>query len=164
MRVRARWGLVAAVLLCGLLLPTGSPTAAPGRAATYWNPVVRTDFPDPFVLSEGPLLHAYATNSMGSNIQVLSSTDGADWRAHGDALPSLPAWAARGHTWAPAVLKVGTGYVLYFTARHRTAGIPCIGAATGPSPRGPFGDPAPHPVMCQPDRGGSIDPSPFVER
>ena len=164
MRVRALVGLVVAATVCGLLLPAGSPSAAPGASSTYWNPVFPRDFPDPFVLAEGDLLHAYATNGWGGNIQVLSSTDGASWRAFGDALPSLPAWAAPGRTWAPALLKVGSRYVLYFTARHRTAKIPCIGAATAPSARGPFRDPAPHPVMCQPDRGGSIDPSPFVER
>jgi hypothetical protein len=163
MRVRARGGLVLAALVA-VLLPGGSPDAAPGRPTTYWNPVVPLDFPDPFVLADGPLLHAYATNGYGANIQVLSSPDGVTWTAFGDVLPRLPGWAAPDHTWAPSVLKVGTRYVLYFTARHRTAGIPCIGAATGLSPRGPFSDPAAHPVMCQPDRGGSIDPSPFVER
>ena len=49
MRFRARSGLVLVALLCGLLLPTGGPAAAPGATSTYRNPVLPLDFPDPFV-------------------------------------------------------------------------------------------------------------------
>jgi beta-xylosidase len=40
--------------------------------------------------------------------------------------------------------------------------LPCIGRATSASPEGPFVDTSTQPIVCTPDRGGSIDPNPFV--
>jgi arabinan endo-1,5-alpha-L-arabinosidase len=78
-----------------------------------------------------------------------------------DALPRLPDWAEPGFTWAPAVTHSDAGWVLAFTARHAASGRQCIGVATSPVVGGPY-DAAAEPLVCDVDRGGSIDPS-FVE-
>jgi hypothetical protein len=61
------------------------------------------------------------------------------------------------------VLRRDNGSVLYFAARSRTLGLPCIGAATAQGIEGTYTSPDPEPLVCQPDLGGSIDPQPFVD-
>jgi beta-xylosidase len=159
--------LVIAVLVAASTGLTMAPTSARplfSTSPTYTNPVIPLDFPDPFVLNDGGTFVAYATNANGPNIQVMSSVDLRTWAFHRDALPSLPAWAVPGKTWAPSVLRTGAGrYVLFFTAQHRTGGVPCIGSAAGPTAYGPFSPISKDPIVCQPSRGGSIDPSPFTD-
>jgi len=123
------------------------------------------DFPDPFVLPYGGTTFAYATNSAEGNIQIIDSTDLSHWSAVGNALPTLPRWAAPNATWAPAVLPLGSRLVLYYSAvvAGPLGGEQCISAATATDPRGPFIDNSASPLVCQPDLGGSIDPSPFVD-
>lgn len=145
----------------------GAPFA-PGQAAEpSFVPVLRTDFPDPFILPVDDHFLAYATNSAGTNVQVARSSDLVHWervrdggRAH-DAMPVLPAWAREGWTWAPEVAHVGASYLLYFTARERSSGRQCIGVARASDPLGPFTSDAAEPLVCQRDLGGSIDASPF---
>jgi len=135
-----------------------------GPVGTYRNPVLAADFPDPFVLNDNGVYVALATNAYGHNVQLVTSPDLRTWVLHRDALPALPAWAVPGRTWAPSMLRTTGGYVLYYTARHRTGGIHCIGRAFGTAPTGPFVDPNPIPLVCQSGyRGGSIDPSPYVD-
>lgn len=124
-------------------------------------PVIRADFPDPFLLPVGSRTLAFATNHGDTNVQVAISADLKDWRRLPDALPMLPAWARRGFTWAPEVIAVDGGYVLYFTARDARSGLQCIGAATAVDPRGPYTPQGAAPLVCDTARGGSIDPSPF---
>ncbi len=123
------------------------------------------DFPDPFVLRVGGDYFAYGTNSVGGNIQIIESTDLLHWSALGNALVSLPKWAVAGATWAPAVVQLGSTYVLYYSAivAGSGGGEMCISAATSTQPQGPFTDTSAAPVVCQPSLGGSIDPSPFVD-
>lgn len=150
------------------VLASPSPSATPGRVAapapprTFSNPVIDRDFPDPDLLRVGASYYAYATNSGGTNVQVASSRDLVAWERLGDALPSLPAWARPGRTWAPDVSATPFGFVLYFTAQHADSGRQCIGVATSVSPAGPFRAAA-SPIMCQLDLGGSIDPASFVD-
>src|SRR3954447_17420009 len=124
---------VLAVLLSVLAVARpGSSLAVPvaGPVGTYRNPVLPSDFPDPFILDERGVYFAYATNANGPNIQVVSSPDLRHWQLYRHALPSLPARAVAGVTWAPSVLKTGDGnYVLYYTARDRGSGLSCIGRA-----------------------------------
>jgi putative cell wall-binding protein len=153
--------LVAAMALLGTTLPA---RAADTTAATYTNPVVGRDSPDPFVLRVGNTYVAYTTNTAGENVPVLTSTDLAHWTSAGDALPELPSWVGPGRNWSPSVLAVdATHYVLYYTALDAAAGHQCIGVATASTPTGPFSDAGPDagPLMCQLDRAGSIDPSAF---
>jgi Glycosyl hydrolases family 43 len=122
------------------------------------------DFPDPDVILAGSTYFAYATNSVAGNIQIIQSTNLTNWTSVGNALPSLPAWAAPDATWAPAVALIGGVYVLYYAAlvAGPGGGEECISVATATQPQGPFNDSSTAPLECQPALGGSIDPSPFI--
>ena len=137
-------------------------------------PVYDGDFPDPFVLvAPDGRYFAYGTQTGDLNIQVMESEDLAQWYPRGDALPKLPPWAGWGRTWAPAVLERdgarGSGgvpqkeYVLYYAVRYEAAGRQAISVATAADPAGPFTDRSDTPLIFQEERGGSIDPSPFVD-
>jgi beta-xylosidase len=123
------------------------------------------DFPDPDVLDVGGSYFAYATNSVGGNIQIIESSDLTHWSAVGNALPKLPAWAAPDGTWAPSVIQLGGTFVLYYAAiAPSLEGVDeCISVATATQPQGPFVDSSAAPLECQPTLDGSIDPSPFVD-
>ena len=133
--------------------------------ATYQNPVLPHDFPDPFVLRTGTTYYAYATNAFGKNVQVAQSRDLVTWTDLADALPKLPSWAASNAdlTWAPAVLERPGSYVLYYTARDVASGVQCVSRAIAATPEGPYVDTSSSPFVCQTNICGSIDPSPFVD-
>ena len=126
-------------------------------------PVLPYDFADPDVVEIGGRFYGYATNGGGGNVQLIRSADLVHWEWLGDALPSLPPWASPGRTWAPAVLPRPGYAVLFYAARERASGRQCIGAAFAPRPEGPFVDGSARPFLCQHERGGSIDPSAFVD-
>ncbi len=138
--------------------------------ASYVNPVINQDFPDPFVLRQGSTYYAFATNAAGKNVQSARSSDLAHWMLLPDALPTLPAWAASNAslTWAPSVLQRGpSSFVMYYTARDTASGFQCISHAEATAPGGPYVDATTSPFVCQVSGAqslcGSIDPSPFVD-
>jgi beta-xylosidase len=145
---------VAAVLVTAAACANGDPV-------TFTNPVYQQNFPDPGVIQVGDTWFAYGTNNVVDNVPLLTSTDLVHWTEHGDVLPQVGAWATNGNTWAPEVLRTDAGkYVLYYTARWSKADRQCIGTAVADDPHGPF-EPAPEPLVCQADEGGSIDASPY---
>ena len=148
-------------------IPEPTPTLIP-TPATFTNPVLDQDFPDPDVLKVSNVYYAYATNANDLNIQSARSIDLVHWDVLGDALPELPAWAVQefGWAWAPEVFSPGEGqYVMYFTARFAIGfdGMQCIGVAMAKGPDDAFISSNPEPFICQTDQGGSIDPSAFVD-
>jgi beta-xylosidase len=148
---------LATVLVAGPAA-TAIPAAAP--TGSYTNPIYSGDFPDPHVLNDRGTFVASATNANGPNIQIVTSPDLKNWVLHRDALPSLPSWAVPGKTWAPTLARVGTTFVLYYTARRKADGLHCIGRASGPTSHGPFRDVSTRPLVCQGGvLRGSIDPS-----
>ncbi len=96
------------------------------------------------------------------------------WLHERDAMPHPPPWVdiyeadPSGPLWAPAVVKVGHHYVMWFTAPwadpHPTDGIDypkCVGWATARSPLGPFTNRrATRPALCQLADHGTIDALP----
>lgn len=138
------------------------------------------DFPDPFVAKFGDTYYGYSTSSNISAVQVIKSTDAVHWSWVGDAFvgpggyvgatSAGSGWADLSPTWAPGVVERPSNpssqrYVLYYTATSKvggTAGKPCIGRATSANPYGPFVDEMTQPLLCTPERGGSIDPNPIV--
>ncbi|MFC6665801.1 glycoside hydrolase family 43 protein [Deinococcus radiopugnans] len=140
---------------------TATPT--PASAATFRNPVLDENFPDPGILRVGKVYHAYSTNGGGANVPHAVSRDLVHWEVTGDAMPVLPPWAIGGRTWAPEVTQIGGGFALYFTALDEASGRQCIGVATAASPAGPFRDASRKPLVCQIGEGGSIDASPFKD-
>src|SRR5437588_4801200 len=139
------------------LIALGSCAAAaqPSRA-TYTNPVLDADFPDPTVIrAPDGYYYGYATQTQRGgkwvNIQLARSTDLVHWRYYGDALPAKPGWAAKTQDfWAPHVQRDGRRYILYFSAKPDTSddrhGM-CLGVATATSPLGPFVDTG-RPLLC----------------
>jgi beta-xylosidase len=96
-------------------------------------------------------------------VQRMASSDLVRWQPVTDGLPLLPLWAKPGTTWAPAALKRGLTYVLYYTVRDRASGRQCISRAMSVLPQGPYLDLSLGPLVCQLDRGGSIDPEPVLD-
>ena len=151
----------------GIVL-AGACEAEPRAAADIRNPVLRRDFPDPFLLAADGRIYAYATNSGGLRVQVSSSDDLAHWSTPTDALVRLPAWVnqQKPDVWAPEAMRVDSHYVLYFSARSSTlvrpdgAGRLCIGTAVSKQPDRDF---IPHdtPMICDEFAEGVIDVSPF---
>ncbi len=121
------------------------------------------DFADPSVMRVGSTYYAYATNSVGGNIQIIESTNLTHWTAVGSALPHLPTWAIPNYTWAPSVAYIGGKYDLYYAVDPTGSSSECISVATSGSPQGPFVDSSSAPLECAPSLGGAIDPDAFVD-
>lgn len=155
-------GQGAVALMAAVAAPCGrAEQSVAGEAGVA--PVLPYDFPDPFVVEHGGAYYGYATNGGGGNIQLVRSADLVSWEWLGNALPALPAWAGRGRTWAPSVLRRGDTWVLYYTAHETASGDQCTTFATAAHPAGPFTDTSNGPFLCQWGEGGSIDPSPFLD-
>ena len=132
--------------------------------------------PDPEIVLSGDVYFLFATNGWSGkgfyNVPVWKSSNLENWEWAGDALPKVGSWAQGLFTWAPGVLQTDTGWVLYYTARVKgttedpafPAGEQCIGVATSDKPQGPYVDRNDEPFICQHSLGGSIDPSPFVDK
>ena len=146
--------------------PAGSSSVAPSAPVAgegeFVNPVIDIDFPDPHVVRFDEAYYAYATG-----FRYSTSPDLVDWQ-HPRILELRSLWTSR-DLWAPEVAMTSAGYILYYTGRSSLAtpsgDLPpqCVGRAVGDTPEGPFVDELPEPWLCQPDEGGTIDASPFVD-
>jgi GH43 family beta-xylosidase len=127
------------------IIPRDRLTAAPAGAMTpspkppYDNPVIPADCPDPGVLADGGAFYMVCT---GGRFRIRRSDDLVLWDDTGAFVlaGSKPPWSANGNRdWAPEIHKVGAQYVAYFTAADGDDHL-AIGAASAPSPTGPFTD------------------------
>jgi arabinan endo-1,5-alpha-L-arabinosidase len=152
------------------LAACATPELQPRPSATYTNPVLDSDFPDPAVLraSDG-YYYVYATQGEHDgrmlNIQVARSGDLVTWERLGDALPAKPAWASLTQDfWAPHVAEHDGRYYLYYSAKPDAAledtsrGL-CLAVATAEQPQGPFTDVG-RPLQCG-EGFVNIDPMAF---
>jgi len=125
------------------------------------------DLADPFVLNVdrpiGERSFVFGTQTPDANLPVLITKGIIRSEKVQDALPTLPAWAADGGSWAPAVLQRDDRFVLYYTTTDAASGRQCISVATSPSAEGPNADISAAPLVCPVELGGAIDPSPFVD-
>jgi hypothetical protein len=143
------------LLIAGLVLltavavvpPADSEPAAAFAGAPWFEPskMYTQNFPDPTVVRDGSTYYAYATETGGSYVPVMSSTDLKNWTARpaynpasyglgacagsfdqyfNDGLPCPAAWALRlpsDHphlktpTWAPGVAKIGNKWMMFYT-------------------------------------------------
>jgi arabinan endo-1,5-alpha-L-arabinosidase len=137
-------------------------------SATYVNPVLDADFPDPTVIkAPDGNYYGYATQTQRDgkwvNIQLARSSDLVHWQYLGDALPAKPGWASSTQDfWAPHVEQSGDRYIMYYSAKPDNSderhGL-CLGVATAGSPLGPFVDMG-HPLECG-EGFVNIDPMAF---
>jgi arabinan endo-1,5-alpha-L-arabinosidase len=82
--------------------------------ATYQNPVVGFDSPDPDVLRPGSQYYVFTTASDYVNIPEYTSSDLSHWHHQpGDGLAHLPTWSTPGRTWAPGVVPLGGRWLMY---------------------------------------------------
>ena len=155
-----------------MLIALGIALAGFAREPLH-EPVLKENFPDPHIIKVGDRYIAYSTTTARRNVPVAVSSDLVQWsrltdpakpKQLYDAMPTLPAWAGTGFTWAPEVLPVDGGYRLYFSAPHRTLKVQCIGVAASTDPLGPFVPQGSEPLVCQPELGGTIDAHPFRDR
>lgn len=147
-----------------------TPAAPDAPRASYENPVLDSDFPDPAVLRAADgFYYVYATqgehDGVMHNIQVARSSDLVSWERLGDALPAKPAWASRTQDfWAPHVAEHDGRYFLYYSAKPDAAltdtsrGL-CLAVATAERPEGPFTDIG-RPLQCG-EGFVNIDPMSF---
>jgi beta-xylosidase len=148
---------------CASRQTTHDPSRGPAEGA------LDGDFADPFILPGGDAYHAFATGAGRYHLQIARSRDLAAWTHLGEALPELPAWAAKaeGLTWAPSALMRNGWYILYYTTRDALSGFQCISRAQARRPEGPYVDDSTQPLVCQVSGDasfcGSIDPSPFLD-
>ena len=140
--------------------------------------VALADAPDPSVERFGNRYYAYTTGTTwGNHIGVLvsdhpdrefrtitgepygsSAFPTIDWRR-----PVRP-WQRAGTTHAPAVIRWGGRYVMYYTAQTAAGhgGRYCLSVATAVRPEGPFVDSTTKPWLCMDFACGAIDPDPVV--
>jgi hypothetical protein len=148
-----RRGRVLSVLLIVLTVAAVGPAMQAAPAAAFaggpWfepSKPYTQNFPDPTVVRDGSTYYAYATETGGSYLPAMSSTDLTTWTARpaynpatfglgtcaggydqyfNDALPCPAAWAVRlpsSHphlntpVWAPGVAKIGGKWRLYYAA------------------------------------------------
>jgi beta-xylosidase len=170
--LRAARMLRAVLAALFLLLPMAVPVQpAEGAPVVLSSGGYSGDFPDPSVLKVGATYYAYSTNTGGSLLPVLTSTDLVTWTRRGDGLAQPASWGASlgpdradHELWAPAVFSWQGRYIAFYALRqHVTPRRTCIAVATSSSPLGPFVDRTTRPVVCDSDPLGSIDPQPYVD-
>lgn len=174
----------AAALALTPLAATDAPAAA-ASPATYTNPVsagFADTFADPSIIrGRDGAWYAYGTSDplrsgegTPHQIPIGRSTDLVHWTHAGDALKGVarPPYATpTAAFWAPDIRYTGGRYVMYFAVTDTTVSADtfdtAIGAATAPTPTGPW-TVAPEPVVApRPAAGGgyqwTIDPAQFTD-
>ena len=128
------------------------------HAATYSNPVLAGDFPDPSVIRVGADYWATATTSEWAPLfPLLHSRDLVHWEHIENVFERRPAWAV-GNFWAPEISEYKGVFYVYYVGRKR-GGPLSISVATAPNPKGPWTDHGP--MIGQ--EAGSIDPVTVVD-
>ncbi len=163
-------------LLTAGLLPADDAAARDARPAPVGSDrfatgaLYRGDFPDPSVLKLGQVYYAYSTTIAGLNLPVMTSRDLVHWRARGEGLQRVAAWArsrkagSRTHatTWAPTVARFRKTFVhAYATPTRSNPRRMCISTSRSSSPLRGFVDRRRSPLIC-PKARGAIDPAFFT--
>lgn len=148
---RIRSAVAAAIVACSacgageMSLPAGgargkADEGAGGAAASYANPVVPFDCPDPGILAAGGSEPRYYMVCTGGRFTIRRSADLVTWETTDAAiLPEGKAsWSANGRrNWAPELHRVGPRTVAYFTAASAEDRL-AIGVASADDPLGPY--------------------------
>jgi beta-xylosidase len=127
-------------------------------AATYRNPVLPGDHPDPSVIRVGDEYWATATTSEWAPLfPLLRSRDLVNWEHVGNIFERRPEWAV-GNFWAPELHERQGKFYVYYVGRKR-GGPLSIAVATADKITGPWTDHGP--LIGQED--GSIDAFPIED-
>jgi len=126
--------------------------------ATYHNPVLAGDYPDPSVVRIGDDYWATATTSEWAPLfPVLHSRDLVNWEHAANVFERRPDWAV-GNFWAPEIWQHNGKCFVYYVGRKR-GGALAVAVATADRPAGPWTDHGP--LVSQ--EMGSIDPVPVAD-
>src|SRR5947207_979711 len=140
-------------VLAVLCVAAPRAAAAAESGATYTNPVLAGDYPDPCVIRVGKEYWATATSSeWGPQFPLLHSRDLVNWKIVGAVFPKRPAWAIA-NFWAPEISEYHGRYFIYYVGRKKDGPL-SVAVATADVPEGPYIDHGP--LVSQQD--GSIDP------
>ncbi|MDR1155579.1 MAG: glycoside hydrolase family 43 protein [Bacteroidales bacterium] len=123
-----------------LILFSLFPFLAYSQEATYRNPVIPGDLPDPTVIRAGDTYYAAGTSSeWAPPYRLYESKDLVNWTYLGAVFQEMPAWTM-GSYWAPELFYRNGTYFLYYTARRRSDRKSFIGVATARDIRQGFTD------------------------
>jgi hypothetical protein len=122
-------------------------------------------FGSPSIVRDTARLHAFfpIQGYQGRTVHVAharSDDDGATWQRVGDALPRLgPGVKPGSAVWAPAAAKIGTKWVLYYSAVEKgTEQHFCVFRAYADRPGAAFTDDFAEPLVCPEGGKWAIDP------
>lgn len=131
------------ILILALMLLGACSGSGVSEKATFTNPVVDRDAPDPTVVrAEDGSYYMYSTQRDG-NLPIYKSKDMISWEYLGGAFRrgEVPRFVPRAGIWAPDISRVGDKYVLYFSMSTWGGEWTCgIGRAVSDKPEGPFTD------------------------
>ncbi|HKP73208.1 MAG TPA: family 43 glycosylhydrolase, partial [Pyrinomonadaceae bacterium] len=146
-----RTNLARAAIALALFCASAGSLAAQSRA-TYTNPTMAGDFPDPSVIRVGGDYWAAATSSeWGPEFPILHSRDLVNWQVVGSIFEKRPAWSV-GNYWAPELSEDRGRFYVYYVAKKKDGPL-CVAVATARRPQGPYTDHGA--LVCQ--EVGSID-------
>jgi beta-xylosidase len=146
----------ALALLCVCLV--GAASAQRQRGASYTNPALAGDFPDPSVIRVGADYWATATSSeWAPEFPIMHSRDLVNWKVVGAVFQRRPEWS-NGNYWAPEISEYRGRFFVYFVGHKKNDGPLCVGVATATKPAGPYTDRGM--LVCQ--DAGSIDAMPVT--
>jgi beta-xylosidase len=128
------------------------------RRASYSNPALAGDFPDPSVIRVGQDYWSTATSSeWAPEFPILHSRDLVNWQVVGAVFQRRPVWST-GNYWAPEIAEYRGRFYVYYVG-HKRDGPLCVAVATARRPAGPYTDHGP--LVCQ--DAGSIDAMPVTD-
>jgi len=130
----------------------------PAQGAAYSNPVLKDQFPDPFILHHAGYFFAYATGMAGDGLAVpmAHSLDLVTWEMLGGSLS--PIEANPPFYWAPEVTYWNGTFYMYYSCGNET--FMEIRVATASVPEGPFTDSGARLTQEQ----FAIDPHVFIDQ
>ena len=135
--------LFAVMCVAAAALSSCSGVKSEQYIATYTNPVIDINAPDPTVIrAKDGTYYAYAT-WRNKNVPVYKSTDMVNWEYLGGAFKQdeVPMYVENGAIWAPDINYIDGKYVLYFSeSRWAAHWESCICRAVSDKPEGPYTD------------------------
>ena len=108
--------------------------------ATYTNPVIPGDMPDPSLIRfEGRYYAAGTSSEWAPYYPVYSSDDLVNWNHEGYVFDEKPSWTVSSF-WAPELYCMNDRVYCYYTARRASDGVSYIGVASSDRPDGDYQD------------------------